>query len=139
MRDCRPILLVEDDVVDAMIVKRAFKDLNILNPLLHSVTAEEALEYLDNEDNQQPSLIILDLNMPKMSGIEFLNIAKAHDTLKQIPVIVLTTSKNEKDISESFKLNVAGYMLKPPDYNEFLETISVINRYWELSELPSRN
>lgn len=137
MKSSKPILLVEDDNVDVMTVKRALKDLNIKNQLVRTANGEEALEYLKNNGNKQPCIILLDLNMPKMNGIEFLQIVKADDALKQIPVVVLTTSSQQQDIIESFKLNVAGYIVKSVDYAEFTEAISAINMYWTLSKLPS--
>jgi CheY-like chemotaxis protein len=136
MRSSQPILLVEDDDVDVMTVKRALKDLKINNPLVHTANGEEALEYLKNNGNTRPCIILLDLNMPKMNGIEFLKIAKADDTLKKIPVIVLTTSSQQQDIIESFKLSIAGYIVKSVDYAEFTKAISTINLYWTLSKLP---
>jgi CheY-like chemotaxis protein len=139
MRGSKPILLVEDDNVDVMTVKRALKDLKIYNPLVSTANGEEALEYLQNNGNKKPCIILLDLNMPKMNGIEFLKIAKADDTLKKIPVIVLTTSSQQQDIIESFKLSIAGYIVKSVDYAEFTEAISTINLYWSLSKLPSSN
>jgi CheY-like chemotaxis protein len=135
MRDSRPILLAEDDSVDAMTVKRALKDLKVTNQLVHTTNGEEALEYLRNKDNTIPCLILLDLNMPKMNGIEFLKITKADDLLKKIPVVVLTTSREEQDIVESFKLSVAGYMVKAVDYKKFVEIVRTIDLYWTLSEL----
>jgi len=128
-------LLAEDDSVDAMTVKRSLKDLRVTNQLVHTSNGEEALEYLRNENNAKPCLILLDLNMPKMNGIEFLKVVKADDLLKRIPVVVLTTSREEQDIVESFKLSVAGYMVKAIDYKKFVETIRTINLYWTLSEL----
>jgi len=137
MRNSQPILLVEDDNVDVMTVKRALKDLKINNPLVSTSNGEEALEYLKNNDTKKPCIILLDLNMPKMNGIEFLKIAKADDTLKKIPVVVLTTSSQQQDIIDSFKLSVAGYIVKSVDYTEFTKAISTINLYWTLSKLPS--
>jgi CheY-like chemotaxis protein len=137
MRSSKPILLVEDDDVDVMTVKRALKDLNIKNRLVNTANGEEALEYLKNNDNKKPCIILLDLNMPKMNGIEFLQIVKADDTLKMIPVIVLTTSSQQQDIIESFELSVAGYIVKSVDYTEFTQAISAINLYWTLNKLPS--
>ena len=136
MKNCKPIMLVEDDNVDAMTVRRAFKDLNVSNPLIHSVNGEEALKYLKGHDNETPCVILLDLNMPKMNGTEFLGFVKADETLKCIPVIVLTTSTEERDITESFKHSVGGYIVKPVDYKNFVEAIRTINLYWTLSELP---
>ncbi len=137
MRNQKPILLVEDDNVDAMTVKRAFKDLKILNSLVRTANGEEALQYLGDESNKKPCVILLDLNMPKMNGTEFLKVVKADDVLKKTPVVVLTTSKEESDIVESFKLNVAGYIVKPVDYKKFVEAIRAIELYWTLSELPN--
>ncbi|MCJ7812416.1 response regulator [bacterium] len=136
MKNEKPILLVEDDKVDVMTVKRALRDLHVINQLDITSNGEEALEYLKNNPNERPCVILLDLNMPKMNGIEFLKIIKQDKTLKIIPVVVLTTSKNEQDKIESFKLSVAGYMIKPVDYVQFVETMKTINMYWTLSELP---
>ena len=136
MRNCKPILLVEDDTIDAMTVRRAFKDLSITNPLEHRLNGEEALAYLQDDANERPCVILLDLNMPKMNGTEFLKVAKADAALKRIPVVVLTTSNEERDIVESFRLSVAGYIIKPVDYRKFVEAIQTIDLYWTLSELP---
>ena len=130
-------MLAEDNGVDVMIVERAFKDLNIKNQLVCTGDGEEALEYLKNDSNKKPCIILLDLNMPKMNGIEFLKIVKADEVLKKIPVIVLTTSSQQQDIVESFKLSVAGYIVKSVDYAKFIQAISTINLYWTLSELPT--
>ena len=137
MNSKKPILLVEDDKVDAMTVKRALRDLNVTNQLDVVGNGEEALAYLKNGENKEPCIILLDLNMPKMNGIEFLKIIKNMDSFKMIPVIVLTTSKNEQDRIESFRLSVAGYMIKPVDYLQFVETVKMIEMYWTLSELPA--
>ena len=94
MTNSKPILLIEDDKIHAMTVKRAMNDLKVTNELIHKVNGAEAMEYLKNESNRVPCVILLDLNMPKMNGIEFLKIAKADEQLMQIPIIVLTTSKN---------------------------------------------
>jgi CheY-like chemotaxis protein len=137
MKNSRPVLLVEDDNIDAMTVKRALKDLSEGTLLVHSNNGEEALGYLRNKVNERPCIILLDLNMPKMNGSEFLRIIKADEKLKRIPVIVLTTSREDRDVVESFEFSVAGYMVKPVDYEQFVETIRAINLYWNLSQLPT--
>jgi len=137
MRNLNPILLVEDDNVDVMAVERALKDLKIKNQLVSTVNGEEALEYLKNNGDKKPCIILLDLNTPKMNGIEFLKIVKEDKTLKKIPVVVLTTSSQQQDIVECFKLSVAGYIVKSIDYANFAKAISTINLYWTLSKLPS--
>ena len=137
MQKLNPILLVEDDLVDAMTFKRALGDLHIKNPVIHALNGEEALDYLQDESNELPCFIFLDLNMPRMNGIEFLQIEKANPRLKRIPVVVLTTSDNEKDVLDSFELSVAGYMLKPADYRTFVDAIRTVNLYWNMSKLPN--
>ncbi len=139
MRNMKTILLVEDDKVDVMTVKRACRDLKLTNPLIVSGNGEEALEYLHNPANERPCIILLDLNMPKMNGLEFLAVAKKNDALKSIPVIVLTTSHEDQDRIDSFNLGVAGYMLKPVDYQQFINVVRTINMYWTVSELPFEN
>jgi CheY-like chemotaxis protein len=139
MRSSKPILLVEDDVVDVMTIKRALKDLKVTNDLVLGVNGEEALDYLKNNSNRTPCLIVLDLRMPKMNGLEFLKNVKNDNNLRKVPVVVLTTSENEEDRSDSFKLGAAGYMVKPADYEKFVETIRTVDLYWTLSELPDGN
>ena len=136
MRSTKPILLVEDDRVDAMTVKRALKDIKVTNRLDIVNNGEEALIFLRNPENEKPGIILLDLNMPRMNGIEFLEIAKKDDDLKKIPIVVLTTSKEEQDKVDSFNFGVAGYMIKPVDYLKFVEVVKTIDLYWSLSELP---
>lgn len=136
MKSKKPILLVEDDRVDQITVKRALKDINVTNLLIIVSNGEEALEFLRDERNEKPGIILLDLNMPKMNGIEFLKAAKQDNLLKRIPVVVLSTSKQDQDKIASFNLGVAGYMIKPVDYIQFVDVIRTINMYWTLSELP---
>jgi CheY-like chemotaxis protein len=137
MRNSKPILLVEDDTVDVMTVKRALKDLQVMSDLVSTGDGEEALAYLRDDGNVKPCVILLDLNMPKMNGTEFMKIVKADEALRKIPIIVLTTSNSEQDISKSFELGAAGYMVKSVDYKKFMEIIKTIDLYWTLSKLPS--
>ena len=136
MNSKKPILLVEDDQIDVMSVKRALKDLKVTNRLDVTSNGEETLEFLNEPQNELPCVILLDINMPKMNGIEFLRIIKQEDRLKIIPVVVLTSSREEQDKLDSFGLGIAGYMLKPADYNKFVEVIRTIDLYWTVSELP---
>ncbi|RLC50854.1 MAG: response regulator [Candidatus Cloacimonadota bacterium] len=131
-----PILIVDDDKVDTMTIKRALKELNVRNPLAFAGNGEEALAYLRDKNNRKPCIVLLDLNMPKMNGIEFLKIVKNDEYLKRIPVVVLTTSQEEQDKLESFNFGVAGYMVKPVDYIQFVEVMRTISKYWTISELP---
>jgi len=139
MRSKRPVLLVEDDQVDVMTVKRSFKEINITNRLEIVSNGVEALSFLRNSENEKPCIILLDLNMPKMNGIEFLSIAKQDEKLRRIPIVVLTTSEEEQNRMDSFDLGVAGYMIKPVDYQKFVEVVKTIDMYWTLSELPERD
>ena len=139
MRNSKPILYVEDDPVDVMRIKRALENLKVTNPLVSLIDGEESLVYLKGHHNAEPCIILLDLNMSKMDGLEFIKVIKADDELKQIPVIVLSTSDDETDIAESFKHGAAGYMTKALDSKKFIEIIRAIDLYWTMSELPNRN
>lgn len=132
MRNSKPILLIEDDKVDVMTVKRAFKELDIQNPVAEAGNGEEGLDYLKNKDN--PCLILLDINMPRMNGIEFLEEVKKDEYLRLIPVVVLTTSKDPKDKAETFGRGISGYLVKPVDYQRFVEMIKTLDEYWTMSE-----
>lgn len=134
MQNLKPILLIEDDCVDAMTVRRALKELKVPNQLVQTTNGEEALKHLRSEENEHPCVILLDLNAPKMSGVEFLQVTKADELLKDIPVVVLSTSSEQQDIDETSKLGAADYLIKHVDYKKFIETLSSIDRYWILIE-----
>ena len=135
------ILLVEDDELDVMNVQRAFKKNNISNPLFVAGDGVEALRLLRGEGKtpQLPRsrlIILLDLNMPRMGGIEFLRALRQDPALRPITVIVLTTSDEERDKVEAYNLNVAGYILKPITLQAFVEIMATLNKYWTVCELP---
>ena len=131
------ILLVEDDEVDIMTVKRAFAKANITNPLFIAHNGLEALEILRKDDlPPKRRLILLDVNMPKMNGIEFLRAVRQDPELAGLSVVVLTTSNEERDKVDAYKLNVAGYLLKPVTFINFVELTSALNKYWTLVEMP---
>lgn len=131
------ILLVEDDQVDQMNVKRAFERNNIVNPLYIAENGVEALEMLrDGRVPDERRLILLDLNMPKMNGIEFLEMLRADEKLGATPVVVLTTSNDEQDKVQAYNLNVAGYLVKPVTFSNFVELTAALNKYWTLVEMP---
>jgi CheY-like chemotaxis protein len=135
------ILLVEDDQVDVMTVQRAFRKGKITNPLYIASDGLEALEMLRGSDHTPAAvplerrLILLDLNMPRMNGIEFLQALRADPQLKQIPVVVLTTSNQEPDRINAYNLNVAGYLLKPVTFSIFVELMTTLTQYWALCEM----
>jgi CheY-like chemotaxis protein len=134
------ILLVDDDAVDVMNVQRAFKRNNILNPLYVANDGLEALALLRGEGGAaipgERRLILLDLNMPRMNGLEFLRELREDPDLRHLTVVVLTTSDDERDRVEAYHLNVAGYILKPVTFASFVETMATLNQYWSLVEMP---
>lgn len=132
------ILLVEDDAVDVMSVKRALRELNSAHTLNVAGNGEEALAYLRTPGHPPPGIILLDINMPRMNGLDLLKAMKEDASLRRIPAVVLTTSKEEKDRLESFNLGAAGYMVKPVEYAGFVEVVRIIQHYWNLSEMPPR-
>ena len=138
-----PILLVEDDVLDAKSVERAFRLNGIQNPLHICPNGEAALEYLRErvehsagDEEPTPRLILLDINMPVMNGIEFLVAYKGDDTLRHIPAVVLTTSNEENDRLSAYQNGIAGYIVKPVDFEAFREVIRRFARYWSVCEMP---
>ena len=136
MNSTRPILLIEDDQIDMMAIQRSFKNLNIKNPLNVACNGEEGLELIQ-QTTEIPCLIILDINMPKMSGIEFLKIVKSDPNYKTIPVVILTTSNDENDKIICYTYGAAGYIIKPIDYKEFQEAIRILNNYWNINQFVS--
>jgi CheY-like chemotaxis protein len=132
----KPILLIEDDQVDMMRVTRALKEIHVTNQIVHRENGEDALNYLRDENSDKPCLILLDLNMPIMNGIEFLRAVKKDEGLRRIPVVVLTTSDDQQDKLNSFNFGVAGYVTKPVDYRQFVEVMRSIDAYWTVSEMP---
>jgi CheY-like chemotaxis protein len=135
------ILLVEDDSVDVMNVQRAFKKNEINHPLHVAFNGVEALHMLRGTNGKpklspMPRIILLDINMPKMNGIEFLKELRADNELKSISVFVMTTSNDEQDKMEAYNMNVAGYILKPLSFDKFVHAVSVLKDYWKLCEQP---
>lgn len=126
----KPILLVEDDSVDAMTVRRALKEVGSTRQLVHRTNGEEALNHLHAaDDDDLPGLVLLDLNMPRMNGLEFLEHRQADARLREIPVVVLTTSTNAHDIERSHELNATGYIVKSINYGEFVDSIRDLDIY----------
>lgn len=139
MADARTlhILLVEDDQVDVMNVRRAFEKNKILNPLYVASDGIEALAMLrDDRVPRDRRLVLLDLNMPAMNGIEFLRELRADPALRLTPVVVLTTSNDERDKVNAYGFNVAGYLVKPVTFPSFMELTAALNKYWTLVEMP---
>lgn len=139
MSSSRPlnILLVDDDEIDVMNVRRAFDKGRITNPLFVAEDGERALEMLrSGEVPAERRIVLLDLNMPRLNGIEFLRVIRADPVLRSLPVVVLTTSDDDRDKIDAYDLNVAGYLLKPVTVGTFVEVMAAVNNYWTLVELP---
>lgn len=123
MRTEKPVFLIEDDLVDALTVKRAFKELGVHNQLIHCKNGEDALALIYEQPTFSPALILLDLNMPKMGGLEFLKIIRSKSLCANTPIVILTTSTESQDRSQSFEYNVQGYLIKPVNYQHFVDMI----------------
>jgi CheY-like chemotaxis protein len=137
------ILLVEDNPTDAELTIRALKKKNLANNLVWVKDGAEALdflfatgEYVDRSEEDLPKLVLLDLRMPKVDGLEVLQRIKADERTRKIPVVVLTSSKEDKDIVESYKLGVNSYVSKPVEFDEFTEAVSTLGLYWILLNKP---
>ena len=134
----KPILLVEDDRVYARLAQSALKQLHVPNKLVHVTDGKKALEYLCDGANPKPCLILLDLYMPTMNGVEFLQAVKSDCTLKHIPVVVLTASPQAADVAISFELGAAEYLKKGTGYNDLLYKMSRLTPYWTgIIEVPA--
>jgi CheY-like chemotaxis protein len=131
------ILLIEDDAIEVMKFNRVLKSMDTAHKVVEANNGEEALEVLKQREII-PDIIILDLNMPKINGIEFLGILKEDDVLKYIPAIILTTSNNHKDVMECYRLGIAGYIIKPLKYDDYVTRIKKLIEYWSTNELISQ-
>lgn len=137
------ILLVEDNPTDAELTMRALKKNNLTNKLVWVKDGAEALDFLfangtyaDRSQADLPKLVLLDLRMPKVDGLEVLQKIKADEKTKKIPVVVLTSSKEDEDIVESYELGVNSYVSKPVEFDEFTEAVSTLGLYWILLNKP---
>lgn len=128
------ILLIEDDAIEVMKFNRAISSLSLPHKMVNAGNGEEALKILEQKD-RLPDIILLDLNMPKINGIEFLSILKNDPDLRYIPTIILSTSNNQKDLLECYKIGVAGYVLKPLKYEEYVSKIEKLLSYWSINQL----
>lgn len=129
MKKTLKILLIEDDTIEVMKFIKVIETLGEKHQIIESKNGEEAMDTLKST-KQLPDIIVLDLNMPKVNGVEFLSSLKEDATLKYIPAIVLTTSNNPKDIMECYKIGIAGYILKPLKYEDYVSRIKKVLEYW---------
>ena len=137
MRKSLNILLLEDDTIEVMKFNRVLKKLDLNHKIIEANNGEEALDILKNKAII-PDIIVLDLNMPRLNGIEFLTILKNDEVLKYIPSIILSTSANHKDMMECYKIGIAGYILKPLKYEDYVDRIQNLLAYWSSNELISQ-
>jgi CheY-like chemotaxis protein len=131
------ILLIEDDTIEVMKFNRVLSTININQKVVEANNGEEALTILKVKEFI-PDIIVLDLNMPKMNGIEFIKILKADEYFKYIPAIILTTSNNRKDVLECYRIGIAGYLIKPLKYKDYESLITRLIEYWRCNELINR-
>jgi CheY-like chemotaxis protein len=131
------ILLIEDDAIEIMKFNRVLSTMNLKHKIIEANNGEEAITILKVKEIV-PDIILLDLNMPKINGIEFLGILKADEYLKYIPAIILTTSNNLKDVMECYRMGIAGYLLKPLKYDDYVDSIKKLLEYWSCNELISQ-
>jgi len=144
MRDRFCILVVDDDDVDTALIRRAFKQNGFTNPLQTARHGEEALDILRRalapgaSERDVPGLILLDLNMPVLNGVELIRQLKSHPELRSIPVVVLTTSDAEADLAETYRLGIAGYIVKPLEFSKFVDAVQTLGYYWSMCARPQR-
>ncbi|MGZ3836977.1 MAG: response regulator [Flavisolibacter sp.] len=145
MKEQVDILLVEDNPNDAELTIRALKKNNILNNILHLEDGEEVLHYIfgtgkytERDTQEIPRVILLDLKMPKIDGLDVLKQLKSNEKTKVIPVILLTSSKEDRDIMEGYKLGVNSYIVKPVGFENFVKAVSDIGFYWLLMNQPPK-
>jgi DNA-binding response OmpR family regulator len=136
------ILLVEDDPKDVELTLTALEEYNLANEVIVARDGEEALEYLysrgkfKTRSSDNPAVILLDLKLPKVDGLEVLKQVKSDGKLSMIPVVVLTSSKEEKDMVASYKLGVNAYVVKPVDFHEFVNAIKELGAFWAVINEP---
>lgn len=134
MKNNLNVLLIEDDTIEVMKLNRTISKLQLNHTIIEANNGNDALKILEQK-NKLPDIILLDLNMPKINGIEFLSILKNDDKLKYIPTIILTTSNNKKDLLECYKIGISGYILKPLKYEEYMSKIEKVLSYWSINQL----
>lgn len=132
------ILLVEDNPNDAELAIRALKKNNLANNLVHLEDGQEALDYLFDENNDMPKLILMDVKMPRVDGIEVLRKLKSDEKRKVIPVVMLTSSKEDKDIIEAYNLGVNAYIVKPVDFDQFVKDVTQLGFFWMILNQPPK-
>ena len=132
------ILFIEDDAIEQMKFHRVLENLNVNHHIIEAQNGEEALSILTSQ-KELPDIIILDINMPRMDGIEFLSLLKADEKLKFLPTIILTTSNNSREVLKCYEIGIAGYIVKPLKYEDYVIKIQNLLNYWSYNELITFN
>ena len=146
MKDIRPILLAEDSPADAEMAIDALREANLANPIIHVEDGVEAMEYLlrqgrfaDREPGD-PAVLLLDIKMPRMDGLEVLQQLRERPEYKQLPVVILSSSREESDLARSWNLGVNAYVVKPVDIDQFFEAVKTLGRFWAVfNESPGND
>jgi two-component system response regulator len=138
MGNVAEILLVEDNPNDAELAIRALKKNNLANNLVHLEDGQEALDYLYDENNEMPKLILMDVKMPRVDGIEVLRKLKSDEKRKTIPIVMLTSSKEDKDIIDAYNLGVNAYIVKPVDFDQFVKAVTQLGFFWMILNQPPK-
>jgi len=128
------VLMIDDDTIEIMKLNRTVSSMNLDHQITDAKNGEQALNILKQKDGL-PDIILLDLNMPKINGIEFLTILKAKESLMHIPIVIVTTSSNNKDLLQCYKLGIAGYIIKPLKYKDYVNKIKKVLDYWSVNQL----
>lgn len=140
LHESQPILIVEDSEDDFDATRRAFSKANLLNVIEHVYSGEEAIAYLQSETTIKPGIILLDLNMPGLDGRKTLDIIKQNKKLRKIPVVILTTSDDERDVQACYDLGANTYIQKPVDFDGLITAIKQLKEYWfEIAILPKED
>ena len=144
MSDIRTILLAEDSLADAEMAIDALREANLANPIVHVEDGVEAMDYLlrrgahANREEGMPSVLLLDIKMPRMDGLEVLKQIRTDDKLRHLPVVMLSSSREESDLARSWDLGVNAYVVKPVDVDQFFEAVRTLGKFWAvLNEAPS--
>jgi len=143
MQKLRCILLVEDDANDAELVRMTLEENKVANEIVHVWDGAEALDYLERQgpfcnEGEEPVLVILDLKLPKVSGLEVLKKIRNDEKLKLMPVVIFTSSQEEQDIIEGYKLGTNGYVVKPVNFQQFIEAVKMTGIFWGIVNQPPR-
>ncbi|MGY0503952.1 response regulator [Luteimonas sp. e5] len=143
MKEILPILLAEDSLADAEMAVDALREANLANPIVHVEDGVEVMEYLRREGRfadrspGDPAVLLLDIKMPRMDGLEVLQQLRADDTFRHLPVVILSSSREESDLARSWNLGVNAYVVKPVDINQFFEAVKTLGRFWGVfNEIP---